>query len=122
MTAPLPPRPSDDELDALLARRYRDTSPEFEARWIDLKRALRQTPVSRRFPGWRRAGWFGAAAAAAVFTLFFTRPAAPSAPELTPQVRELLALDAALARAQPLLDEETRTALLHLSPVGPTRD
>ena len=122
MNAPLHPPPSDDELDALLARRYRDTSPEFEARWVSLKRDLRLAPVARRFPGWRLAGWFGAAAAAAALGLFFTRPAVPPAPELTPQVRGLLALDAALARAQPLLDAETRTALLHLSPAGPTHD
>ena len=122
MTSPLPAPPSDAELDALLARRYRDTSVSFEARWVSLKRDLRQAPAPRRFPLWRVAGWLGAAAAAAAFGLFFTRPAVPPAPELTPQVRELLALDAALARAQPLLDEETRTALLHLSPAGPTRD
>ncbi len=30
--------PDDGELDRLLARRYRDTSPEFEARWVALKR------------------------------------------------------------------------------------
>lgn len=122
MNAPLHPPPSDAELDALLARRYRDTSPEFEARWVSLKRDLRQAPAARRLPVWRLAGWLGAAAAAAVVGLFLSRPAVPPAPELTPQVRELLALDAALARAQPLLDAETRTALLHLSPAGPTHD
>lgn len=122
MTAPLRHPPADDELDTLLARRYRDTSPEFEARWVALKRDLRQAPAPRPFPGWRLAGWLGAAAAVAAFVFLFTRPAVPSAPELTPQMRELLALDAALARAQPLLDEETRTALLHLSSVGSTRD
>ena len=122
MTSPLPSQPSDDELDALLARRYHDTSPAFEARWVSLKRDLRQAPAPQRFPWWRTAGWIGAAAAAAAFGLIITRPAVPPMTELTPQVRELLALDAALARAQPLLDEETRTALLHLAPAGPTRD
>lgn len=122
MTAPQPPPPSDDELDALLARRYRDTSPEFEARWVSLRRDLRQAPPPRRFPVWRLAGWLGAAAAVAGIGLFLTRPAVPPAPELTPQVSELLALDAALARAQPLLDEETRVALLHLSPASPRHD
>ena len=120
MNAPLHRPPSDDELDALLARRYRDTSPGFEARWLSLKRDLRQAPAARRFPGWRLAGWFGAPAAAAACAIFFTRPAVPPSPQLTPQVRELLALDAALVRAQPLLDAGTRTALLHLSPTGPT--
>lgn len=122
MTTPLPSPPSDDELDALLARHYRDTSPEFEARWVSLKRDLRRVPVARRFPAWRLAGWLGAAGVAAALGLFFNRPAVPPMTELTPQVRELLALDAALDRAQPLLDAETRTALLHLSPAGPTLD
>lgn len=122
MTAPLPSLPSDDELNALLARRYRDTSPEFEARWVSLKRDLRQTRAPRRFSQWRLAGWLGVAVAAAACGLFFTHPSVPPMTELTPQVRELLALDAALARAQPLLDAETRTALLHLSPAGPTHD
>lgn len=122
MTAPQSPRPSDDELDALLARRYRDTSPEFEARWVSLQRDLRQAPPSRRPPLWHLAGWLGAAAAVAGIGLLLTRPPVPPAPELTPQVRELLALDAALARAQPLLDEETRVALLHLSPARPRHD
>jgi hypothetical protein len=121
MTTPQPPRPTDDEIDALIARRYCDTSPEFEARWVALKRDLRQAPVPRRDPVWRLAGWFGAAAAATVVGLFLVRPSAPP-PEPSPQVRELLALDAALARAEPLLDEETRTALLHLSSTGSTRD
>jgi hypothetical protein len=122
MTAPLPRPPSDDELAALLARRYRDTSPEFEARWVALKRELRQMPPPRRLPVWPLAGWLGAAAAVASIGLFLSRPTVPPAPELAPQVRELLALDAALARAQPLLDEETRVALLHLSPASSSHD
>lgn len=117
-----PLMPTDGELDVLLARRYRDTSPGFEERWVALKRELRQTPAPRRLSTWRVTGWLGVLAAAAAFALFFIRPAVPPAPELTPLVRELLALDAALARAQPLLDEETRAALLHLSPATPSHD
>ena len=55
-----PPRsqpPRDDEIDALLARRYRDTSPEFEARWVALKREIRTAPPARHlswFHGWMR--------------------------------------------------------------------
>lgn len=121
------PAPSDDELDRLLARRYRDTSPEFEARWVVLKRELRQTPPARArlLPAWRLTGWFGAvgalgAAAAIAFVMYSARPATSSSPELTPQVSELLALDETLGRALPLLDEETRTALLHLPAATPT--
>lgn len=121
------PAPSDDDLDRLLARRYHDTSPEFEARWVSLKRELRQAPPARArlLPAWRLTGWFGAvsalgAAAAIAFVMYSARPATSSSPELTPQVRELLALDASLGRALPLLDEETRNALLYLSAVTPT--
>lgn len=121
------PAPSDDDLDRLLARRYRDTSPEFEARWIELKRELRQMPPARArlLPAWRLTGWLGAlgalgAAAAIAFVMYSARPASSSSPELTPQVRELLALDDSLGRALPLLDEETRNALLHLSAANPT--
>ena len=120
------PAPSDDDLARLLARRYHDTSPEFEARWVALKRELRQAPPrARLLPAWRLTGWFGAvgalgAAAAIAFVMYSARPATSSSPELTPQVRELLALDDSLGRALPLLDEETRNALLHLSAVTPT--
>ena len=43
---PNSPRPED--IDALLARGYRDTTPEFEGRWVALKRDLRQ-PRSRHW-------------------------------------------------------------------------
>jgi hypothetical protein len=122
------PTPSDDDIDRLLARRYRDTSPEFEARWVALKRELRQAPPARvrPLPAWRLTGWFGAvgalgAAAAIAFVMYSARPPTSSSPELTPQVSELLALDESLGRALPLLDEETRAALLHLSTAAPTR-
>ena len=122
MNTPSPRRPDDDDLDRLLERGYCDTSPEFEARWVALKRELRQAPAprSRWFAAGRLTGWLGAVGAVAVITFVFfaVRPPAPSAPELTPQLRELLTLDAALAHAQPLLDEEIRTALLHLPATG----
>jgi hypothetical protein len=119
--------PSDDDLDRLLARRYRDTSPEFEARWVALKRELRQAPPvrARLLPAWRLTGWFGAvgalgAAAAIAFVVYSARPPTPipSVAALSPQLTELLAMDAVLGRALPLLDEENRTALLHLPASG----
>lgn len=115
--------PSDDDINRLLARRYRDTSPEFEARWVALKRELRQSPPVRHrlLPTWRLTGWFGAvgalgAAAAVALVVYTARPPTPvaAAPGLSPQLTELLAMDAVLGRALPLLDEENRTALLHL--------
>lgn len=121
------PTPTDDELDRLLARRYRDTSSEFEARWVALKRELRQAPPARaRFlPAWRPASWLGAvgalgAVATIAFVIYFSRSTTSSSPELTPKMSELLALDESLGRALPLLDEETRSALLHLSATRPT--
>lgn len=116
--------PSDDDLDRLLARHYRDTSPEFEARWVALKRELRQAPPARGrlLPAWRLTGWLGAvgAAAAVAFVVYSVRPPSPATPiaDLSPQLTELLAMDAVLGRALPLLDEENRAALLHLPSSG----
>lgn len=112
--------PDDQETDRLLARRYRDTSPEFEARWVALKRDLRQAPATRRrlWPGWPALGWVGALGVAALLVLVVIQPRSPepvsAGPELSPQLAELFAMEAALAPAAPLLDEENRTALLHL--------
>ena len=113
------PSPSDDDLDRLLARRYRDTSPEFESRWVALKRELRQAPARP----WRLTGWLGAlgalgTAAAVAFMVYSARPPASTTPGLSSQLTELLAMDAVLGRALPLLDEENRTALLNLPASG----
>jgi hypothetical protein len=120
MKTKLHPTPDDGQIDRLLARRYRDTTPEFEARWVALKRDLRQRPSRRArfaFP-WRFAGWFGVvgASAALALVLHFNRPStvAPDGLEPSPQLAELFAMDAVLGQAVPLLDEENRTALLNL--------
>lgn len=108
--------PSDDELDRLLASQPRRTSPEFEMRW----RELRATFGQRRIPArslWQR--WWmwpglvtaALAAIALVLTLRLGQPA-PRADIL--KFEELIALDATLSRATPLLDAENRDALLHL--------
>jgi hypothetical protein len=109
---PAPP-PTSAELDALLARRYHDTTPEFEARWVDLKRELRTAPARR--PGaWL--AWFGAfAVGAAAFLLVVTQPR-PIAPDSAAgrDLAELFAMDSLLSRGTALLDDENRDALLHL--------
>lgn len=118
---PNPPSDPDDvQVDRLLARRYCDTSPDFEARWTALKRDLRQAPVPHRWrwPAWVTWAGFGALGAAAALVFVVTRPP-PPAPvtdmiELSPQLAELLAMDSVLERASPLLDEENRAALLEL--------
>ena len=106
----------EDAIDALLARRYRDTTPEFEARWVALKRELRQEPARRR-PVW--SGWtawlaLGTVAAALVLAVTVTRrPVLPPA-ELSPALADLFAMEAVLNRGAALLDVESREALLHL--------
>lgn len=112
---PLPP-PRDDEIAALLARRYRDTTPEFEARWVALKRELRRAPPPRRAP-WL--AWLGALAIGAVALALLVsrpRPTAPLAPDagVPPALAELFAMDDVLRRGTALLDGENRDALLHL--------
>jgi hypothetical protein len=119
MNTPRSTPPRDDEIDALLARRYRDTSPEFEARWVALKRDLRAAPSRRRFAwfqGWTQWAALGGAAAAVALTFALWRqPAPPATPgEISPALAELFAMDAVLGRATVLLDAENRDALLHL--------
>ncbi len=115
------PLPSEHEINQLLSRQYRDTSPEFETRWVNLKRDLRQRPVTRvrAFGPWNIAGWLGiiGAAAAVVFIVYTVRMPAPL-PEtnliISPQLAELMSMDEVLGQALPLLDEENRSALLNL--------
>jgi hypothetical protein len=116
---PHPPR--DEDIDVLLARRYRDTTPQFEARWVALKRALRNEPLRRS--RWRWAGWggwsalAGATTVAALLAVATWRQAPPPVsvpPEPSPALAELFAMDTVLGPATALLDAETREALLHL--------
>ena len=118
------PPPSDDELDRLLASRFKDTTPDFEARWIDLKRQLRTAPPRRRVvPSW--AVWLGAISGgvtvlAILLALHPWRVAAPPPGRtvFSPAFAELFDIDDALAPATTLLDAENREALLHL-PANP---
>lgn len=109
--------PTDDELDQLLAGRFKDTTPAFEARWRDLKRELSRE--SRRPPVvvWPRLlPWIGVAAGlAAAWVLLLHRPVAPvESAGGQAALAELFEWDASLAAATPLLDGENRAALLHL--------
>jgi hypothetical protein len=119
MNAPLPPQ-GDDDVDRLLARQYRDTSPEFEARWTRLKRELRQKPgrpATARF-GWRTVVFAGFASLAAVAVVMLRPAAEPPGPSTltpSPEMAQVLTL------ALPLLDDENRLALLHL-PVSNPRE
>jgi hypothetical protein len=122
MNTPDSKSPRDPEIDALLARRYRDTSPEFEARWVELKRELRNTPIRHRW--WTQFGWnnwvmLGGMAAALMMVLVFVTwrretPSPMAAVEVSPALAELFAMDAVLGRATALLDAENREVLLHL--------
>lgn len=110
----------DADLDALLARRYRDTTPEFEARWINLKRELRSAPAARPSPwrGWTT--WFalGSVAAALLVVASFLRQPTPPPAEVSPALAELFTMETVLSRGSALLDAESRDALLNL-PVPP---
>lgn len=113
----------EEEIDALLARRYRDTTPEFEARWVALKRDLRQTPVRRR---WSWSGWtswiaIGAVAAAAVLVTSFNLRTTPHVTEPSPALLELFAMESVLSRGSVLLDAENRAALLNLPASTPAQ-
>jgi hypothetical protein len=122
MNSPSPKTPRDENVDALLARRYRETSPEFEARWVALKRDLRNAPERRRWwtvSDWKNWVMLSGVAAALVMVLAFAiwrrEAAAPVATiEVSPVLAELFAMDAVLGQATPLLDPENREALLHL--------
>ena len=108
--------PTDDELDRLLASRLQHTSPEFELRWRELRGELAGRTTPRRVFGRRWLPWLGVATAgvatvALVTTVWHPAPRRPADPAV---FEELIAMDAALARATPLLDPESRDALLHL--------
>jgi len=112
-----------DDPEQLLRSGLRETTPEFEKRWADLKRELRLEPAPRRaFPALR---WFwllapvGTAMVAAF--ILFTRPAGPAQTESSTissttiaAYGELLTLDSALREALPLTSTENLEALLNL--------
>jgi hypothetical protein len=105
--------------ERLLRSRLRDTTPEFEARFDDLRRRLAQQPPRSAWRD-RLAPWFGwrgalaglAAGTIAVAVLVLpTRPSGLSPSELA-GYDELFALDDALRDALPVADAETIEALL----------
>ncbi|MBI5766551.1 MAG: hypothetical protein HZA93_02065 [Verrucomicrobia bacterium] len=111
------PSPRDEEIDAFLRRNYRDTTPEFEKRWVDLKRQLRSEPAVRRPAPWL--WWLGAlTVGATAVALLVTAPrrSPPLTPDSgpSPALAELFAMDTVLSRGTALLDGENRDALLHL--------
>jgi hypothetical protein len=108
---------TDEEIDRLLAGPLPETTPEFEARWLDLKRQWRAVPV--RPPRWRKwpAWTFLALPAAAVVILAFVLEHRRATPSVAAADFELLlSLDEKLSPATPLLDRDTRSALMHFTP------
>lgn len=113
-----PREPADDEINRLLGRQLRDTTPEFEARWVELKRALRHSPPRRRWllpPLWSLLFAGGVAVAALLLVI---RLAVAPAPEPSPRLADLWVMDEALAHSTILLDEASRDELLHVSVVS----
>ncbi len=114
---------SDEDVDALLGSRFRETTPEFEARWVELRRRLRTEPAPRAgIPPW--AAWLGLLSAgvtmaAILLALHPWRPAPPAIAAGEPHLDELFTMDAVLEPAAALLDTDNRAALLNL-PVPPS--
>lgn len=109
--------PSEAELDQLLGSQLTRTSPEFEQRWRELRNSFEPGARARR--SWMRPWliWPGLATAAlaVALTIAVRRDGGPFNPVApAPAFEELLAWDAALAPATPLLPAENREAILHL--------
>lgn len=118
-TSHLPP--SDDDLDRLLSRQLKDTTPEFEARWVELKRTLRSTP-RRRSGFWPRPLWsvvLATSVAAAVLLLLPRSPTSAPTP-VSPALAELWAMDEVLAGTTALLSSDTRAELLYVEARPPS--
>ncbi len=120
--------PSDHDPEALLRPRLRATTPEFERRWLDLKRELRSAPAPRRNPRWHGWAWvvapLAAGAAAALFLIPLRRPPAPAVPDPSAPkyaaYEDLFRLDEALRSALPLSDSANLDDLNAVS--GQVRD
>lgn len=114
--------PSDEDIDALLGSQLKDTTPEFEARWVAFRRRLRTGPMTRqRVPPW--AGWLGlmsagVTVAAILLALHPWQRVPQTLPALTPDLDSLFTMEAVLEPATALLDPENRDAFLNL-PVNP---
>ncbi len=121
---PATPRPpSDSELDRLLASKLRRTSPEFELRWRELRANLGggRAPARAGWPRWLLWPGFAGAALVALAVVFVVRRSTPPLADGSRiTFEELIALDAALQPAAPLLNGENRDALLNL-PAQPHR-
>ncbi len=101
--------------ESLLRSGLRDTTPDFERRWTDLKRDLRNRPAPRVAAGWRRWWWAAMPAAAATLVLALLlqpRPAAGPAPAEFAAYEELFRLDDALRSALPLSEDTLLDDLL----------
>lgn len=115
-----PPSADETTLDRLLARRYRDTTPAFEARWTQVKRDLRHSRAQpRRHWRWVGFGWLVPVAAAALVLVFVRAPSPFDPATAPPHLAELWRFNELLGPVLPLLDEENRAAVLHL-PADPS--
>lgn len=106
------PPPGDPE--ALLRTGLRDTTPEFERRWTDLKRELRTRPAPRAASNWRRWWWAAlpAAAALALALLLLPRPQSGPTPTELAGYEQLFLLEEELQAALPLSESAILDDLL----------
>lgn len=112
-----------DDPEQLLRSGLRETTPEFEKRWADLKRELRQEPVPRpSFAGLRQFIFLSTASAMAVVALMlFIKQSKPTemrtvtiSPTTIAAYGELFSLDSELREAMPLTNTENLETLLNL--------
>lgn len=107
---------SEDDPEALLRSRIRDTSPDFERRWTDLKRTLRRPPPTP--VGYQNYTWLkyiaSAAGVALLLILTMTLHPPPSAQPPPHDYPTLLEFDAELRDGLPLADPEVREVVLQM--------
>jgi len=106
------PPPSDAEIDRLLGSQLKRTSLEFEQRWRELRGQFVATSPRRSWLLWP--GIVATAVAAALMVFVLRDDPLPPHPTQLVTFEELIALDAALASASPLLAAENREVLLYI--------
>lgn len=109
---PLPP----EDPEALLRFGLRDTTPDFERRWANLKRELRKRPVPLAAADWRHWWWVALPASGALVLALVLVTQTGHSPSPTPTelaaYEELFRLEDELQPALPLSERTLLDVLL----------
>ena len=107
-------QPPPVDPDSLLRTGLRDTTPDFERRWTDLKRELRHRPAPSVTTNWRRWWWAAlpAAAGLALALVLQPRPQSVATPTELAAYEALFLLEDELQYALPLSERTTLDDLL----------